>query len=336
LIKNLKENNQPIIYDSHFIYNYLQYNTKHIIIFLIFISVINLQSSYSQQLTNKGFNVISSSDFGCSPDANNNIKMIIEKNPDLFLVPGDLSYKTDGNCWFNEDNPLDSITKIAIGNHDSSEEESQTLEQQYENHYKLKNPFYSFNIKNLHVLVMDTQLKPTKNDAQYKFVINDLKTSSTDSKLDWIIVMLHKPLYTSTSKHAPELEFRSLYHTIFDNYGVDLVIQGHNHIYERTYPIKYNPSSITNPIISLGTNSQDLQKDYIFKNTYPIFVTVGEGGKSHYEILDHPQYIAKQDNTHFGFLNIDVTNEQLKLTFYGIESNDQLKPLDKFIVQKSV
>ena len=36
--------------------------------------------------------------------------MIIQKNPDLFLVPSHLSYKIDGNCWFNEDNSLDSIT----------------------------------------------------------------------------------------------------------------------------------------------------------------------------------------------------------------------------------
>ena len=83
-------------------------------------------------------------------------------------------------------------------------------------------------------------------------------------------------------------------------------------------------------------NSQDLQKDYIFKNSSPIFVTVGIGGKSHYEILDHPQYIAKQDNTHFGFLNIDVTDEELKLTYYGIETKDKLKALDEFIIQKSV
>lgn len=324
------------IYHINFRYikSYNLYMKVGILIILFFMLVMTLPISLGQS-TNQQFKIISASDFGCSPLAQDNIKQIIEKSPNLFLVPGDLGYDNHGACWFKEDGPLDVITKIAIGNHDSAEEQSKTLEKIYENHYNLKNPFYSFNMKDVHVLVLDTELQPSiKNDEQYKFAVDDLKTSSTNSKIDWTIVMFHKPIYTSKSEHPPELKFRSLYHPIFDEYGVDLVIQGHNHIYERTYPIKYNPSNSDNPLIS-KTNFQNLKNDNSFKNTFPTFVTVGMGGRSHYEILDHPQYIAKQDNSHFGFLDINVNKSQLKLIYFGTGINEKPKVLDEFVLQKS-
>ena len=48
--------------------------------------------------------------------------------------------------------------------------------------------------------------------------------------------MFHKPMYSPQSKQFEEYIIRDKYHDIFDKYGVDLVIQGHNHIYSRTLP----------------------------------------------------------------------------------------------------
>ena len=42
---------------------------------------------------------------------------------------------------------------------------------------------------------------------------------------------------------------REKYQPIFDKYGVDLVIQGHNHLYDRTLPLQFNPNNISNPIV---------------------------------------------------------------------------------------
>ena len=85
-----------------------------IILVLIITLITNFQSSIGQT-TDQQLKIISASDFGCSPLAHDNIKKIMEKNPDLFLVPGDLGYDKDGACWFKEVGVLDGITKIAIG-----------------------------------------------------------------------------------------------------------------------------------------------------------------------------------------------------------------------------
>jgi hypothetical protein len=43
----------------------------------------------------------------------------------------------------------------------------------------------------------------------------------------------------------PELGLRDAYHhPLFQKYGVDLVLYGHNHYYERTYPLAYNDDEL--------------------------------------------------------------------------------------------
>src|SRR5215203_1690597 len=69
------------------------------------------------------------------------------------------------------------------------------------------------------------------DEEQYQFVLQDLKKTSQNKGIDWIFVMFHKPMYSSISKQLEEYIIRDKYQNIFDKYNVDLVLQGHNHIY---------------------------------------------------------------------------------------------------------
>ena len=84
---------------------------------------------------------------------------------------------------------------------------------------------------------------------QYKFVLDDLNKTKQNKDIDWIFVMFHKPMYSPLSKQFEEYIIRNKYQPIFDKYGVDLVIQGHNHIYSRTLPLSFNKLNISQPII---------------------------------------------------------------------------------------
>jgi 3',5'-cyclic AMP phosphodiesterase CpdA len=53
----------------------------------------------------------------------------------------------------------------------------------------------------------------------------------------WTIVAIHQPFY-STAKGRNNLRLRELFIPIFDKYSVDLVLQGHDHTYGRTYKLK--------------------------------------------------------------------------------------------------
>lgn len=49
----------------------------------------------------------------------------------------------------------------------------------------------------------------------------------------WLIVQLHRPMYASATMYGISLQLRQLLSAMFHTYGVDLVLQGHQHYYER-------------------------------------------------------------------------------------------------------
>ena len=382
------------------------FNVSQFMLFLTIIFIVltifcinnNSFAIENQNLKNENeFNIIATADVGCSIRAQENIKNIEKLQPELFLVAGDLSYEKTPDCWFDMTKSLDSKTKIAIGNHDDYEEQGMTgdeLKKAYMDHYNLDKSYYSFDYKNVHVLILDTQLELSvdtlastavvsepssikenkdKKDAndkkkepllerfptvgiadllaqnsidveiptldkiitsnakvpalkvdneQYQFVLEDLRKTSQNKNIDWIFVMFHKPMYSSLSKHSEEYIIRDKYQNVFDKYGVDLVIQGHNHIYSRTLPLSLNKVDISQPIVDKNSDNNN--------NTFTnpkgtVFLVVGTGGDELYGIVGEQYYVANQYNKGFGFADIKIDGKRLDVKFYDINLNCQLK-----------
>lgn len=148
---------------------------------------------------------------------------------------------------------------------------------------------------------------------QYKFAVNDLKKANNSSSIDWIIVMFHKPFYSSLTSHIQEYIMREKYQPVFDKYGVDIVLQGHNHIYDRTLPLQFNPHNISKPIVDESINTTDK----FFNPEGSIFSVVGLGGRSSHIFLNQPDYVVKQSNE-FGFLTIEINGKELDAKYYDI------------------
>src|SRR5215216_1728021 len=166
------------------------------------------------------------------------------------------------------------------------------------------------------------------NEDQYNFVLDNLKKNSQNKNIDWIIVMFHKPMYSSLSKQFEEYIIRDKYQPIFDKYGVDLVISGHNHIYSRTLPLSLNKLDISKPIID--QNSSTGNNNNIFTNPNgTIFLVVGVGGDELHRIIDKPYYVANQYNNGFGFADIKIDGKRLDVKFYDINLNCQVEITEK-------
>jgi hypothetical protein len=133
-----------------------------------------------------------------------------------------------------------------MGNHES---ESSVKLADYMNYFKLKKQYYSFDNGNVHFLSLSTEVPYDSGSPQYEFVVNDLKQISNNSTSDWIIVFFHRNMYGSGATPDDDINFRDTYHPLFDSYDVDLVLQAHQHIYERIYPIAYNEKNSDEPII---------------------------------------------------------------------------------------
>jgi hypothetical protein len=97
---------------------------------------------------------------------------------------------------------------------------------------------YSFEIADSFVAVLDSTLAvsdPSKARAQAEWLDGRLaRTQRT-----WKLVMFHHPVYAShPSRNQPALGDAWL--PVFDRHHVDLVLQGHDHAYLRTYPMRGN------------------------------------------------------------------------------------------------
>ncbi|HEX7257651.1 MAG TPA: hypothetical protein VF242_06285, partial [Nitrososphaeraceae archaeon] len=174
---------------------------------------------------------------------------------------------------------------------------------------------------------------------QYQFIENDLRNASNNQKIDWTFVVESEPMYTSPSRHPADSTIRDIFHPLFDKYNVDLVFSSDNHNYQRTFPLKYNSEvDSSNPIIA-DRNQTNYYKD---NKGGVIYLITGTAGRSLYEIKQQASFVAKQDDKHFGFLNIDINDKTMKGTFYANESelpnyynvNYQNNIIDHFTISK--
>jgi hypothetical protein len=269
-------------------------------------------------------NFVTVGDWDCTDETEDTVESIIDQDPEQVLALGDLSYNGDAGCWLDLIEPITDKTKIVIGNH---EVDSKELTEDYMNYFGLKEQFYSFNYKNMHFLALSTETDYEQDSEQYEFAIRDLEKYSKDPFIDWVIVLYHRNIYGSGS-FEEETDFRETYHPLFDKYKVDLALQGHLHVYERTYPITFNSDDDNEPIV------QD-NNPTIYKNPKgTIFVTIGTGGANDMTLSSLEDYSAKGIGGTFGILDITLENDGKTLTGTFIENGKDKDILDEFRILK--
>lgn len=89
--------------------------------------------------------------------------------------------------------------------------------------------WYSFDFGEAHFVALDTQWDLA---AQAEWLEQDL----SHNQLPWTIVYLHRPPFSS-GRHGSSLDVREAFVPVFERHGVQLVLAGHEHDYERTLPL---------------------------------------------------------------------------------------------------
>ncbi|MEU6878195.1 metallophosphoesterase family protein [Streptomyces sp. NPDC046712] len=138
---------------------------------------------------------------------------------------------------------------------------------------------YSFTYGNVGVVALDA------NDVSYEIPANKGYTEGRQTawldrrlgelrarpEIDFVVVFFHHCMY-STSTHASDGGVRDAWLPLFTKHQVDLVINGHNHVYERTDAVK--GGEVGRPVPIGGTT--DPTRDGI------VYVTAGGAGKELY------------------------------------------------------
>jgi hypothetical protein len=272
---------------------------------------------------NKGksiFNFVAVGDWDCTGETEDTVENILAQDPELVLALGDFSYSGDADCWFDLIEPIADKTKIVLGNHEDEDD--------YMDYFGLENQYYSFNEKNIHFLALSTETDFDEDSEQYEFARQDLEKYSKDPFIDWIIVFYHRYIYGSGSGLEEDTDFRETYHPLFDKYKVDLALQGHLHVYERTYPITFNDDDEGEPLV------QDTAPN-IYKNPKgTVFLTVGTGGAHDMQLSSLKDFSAEGIAGDFGILNIEIENDQTPLSGEFIKNGKKQKILDEFQIIK--
>jgi predicted phosphodiesterase len=276
------------------------------------------------------FNFAAVSDFGCSKNAKKTINNIEEKKPELVLALGDLSVDKTADCWFDVMSPLKGKITVTLGYHDVKDGKSKM--NQYINSFDLDELYYSFDYRHVHFIVMSTLSDFNVTSDQYKFIEEDLKKASENEDIDWIVVTSYGPFYTSPSIHPAKNDVRNIYHPLFDRYGVDLVLNGHNHNYQRTYPVTFNPDKTSKPTVTnTFTTGYSGSKDGI------VYAIVGTAGEGFHPLEGRQPYVATQFADKFGFLDVEIGNgnphTNLTGTFYD---NKGSNVTDYFTIEKEI
>ena len=260
----------------------------------------NTQNSYAS-ITEISINVISISsstaysigaagDWGSARNDNwrKTVKLMVDNKVNLALGLGDYSYGSvnDFQPVFDELKKAGIPMKGAHADHDSYS---------YAELFGQPSMVYAFDAGSARIILLDSYKSPSSNA---EFLEKELKAT----RQPWKIVVVTTPLYTSPSNHDPDDEQTNALQPLLDKYGVDLVLWGDNHNYER---IK-------------------------FPNKHTVFIQSGTGGESHYEFDGQIKESAYQNDNDFGITKITINSKTLSGQFIS----DSGKILDTFNISK--
>jgi hypothetical protein len=256
-------------------------------------------SSSKQTNQSNNFSFGTAGDWGSNSDTAATASNIASHQNQIVIGLGDFCYCGSPDSWWN--GPLAPINHLmfrgAQGNHDADNSGSS----EYLRLFGQNNWTSSFNYKNVHFVPIDTE---SNTDAAA--LDKDLATARQDPNIKWIVAFYHKPIYTSPTNHDPdEAGIKNIVVPLFDKYHVDLVLQAHNHNYQRSYPLKADMVTETRP-------------DSVYQSPKgSIYMVVGTGGQDSYPLNGQAPYIQNQFTGIPGFLKVDVSDTSFKGTFFA-------------------
>jgi Calcineurin-like phosphoesterase/Purple acid Phosphatase, N-terminal domain len=112
--------------------------------------------------------------------------------------------------------------------------------------------------------------------AQKAWLTRELATARHDPEVDWVVVCMHQvAISTADQFNGADLGIRQEWVPLFDKYGVDLVVCGHEHHYERSHPIRGQQPNPTLTPIPAATAT-----DVVDTSQGTVHMVIGGGGTS--------------------------------------------------------
>ena len=175
------------------------------------------------------------------------LELMAAHEPDLYLFSGDMvdvgGSQAEWDSWFEAAGDL-WTSKVLIPAHGNHE----FLAVNYFGQFALpgNEQWFSIDYGPLHIVSLNDTVG-SANDIEL-FEVAFLRDDLAVANAPWTIVQHHQAAYSATTAHGSNLTVREAWTPVFDEHGVDVVLAGHNHAYERSVRItgdQPDPDGIT-------------------------------------------------------------------------------------------
>jgi hypothetical protein len=147
--------------------------------------------------------------------------------------------------------------------------------------------WYSFDVGSVHVISLqnddialqdggDYYVHGYSGGRQLKWLAKDLAAARSSRHIDWIVVCMHQVMISSSDANGADIGLRQAYGPLFDKYGVDLVLCGHEHDYERSLAVH----GVVSGSETLTPNPVSSATDNIDSTHGTVHMILGGGGVS--------------------------------------------------------
>lgn len=198
--------------------------------------------------------------------------------------------------------------------------------------------YYSFDYNNVHFIMLNTN--DSSSDGLGEAQLKWLKADARDSQAKWKIVVLHKALYSNGSHYDDsEVEaMRAQFASLMPELGIDMVLQGHDHVYLRTDAMN------NNEIVDVDTTSVEFKSETYTAKVNPdgtVYAISGASGCKSYlvkdvddtdELFPRAEKIVETDLPVFS--GIRVSGNTLYFDAYTVDGTSAEK-IDSFAIQKN-
>ena len=249
-----------------------------------------------------------------------------KENPgktDMMLFLGDNAYNSGKDeeyqkAFFDIYNDMlkKSVAWSCLGNHDGKSADSEKQSGPYYDIFTFPTKgqaggtpsgteaYYSYDYANIHFIILDSHhTSRAVGGAMYNWAENDIQNTTQD----WIVTLFHHPVYTKGSHDSDTedrlIEMRQNFMPMLEANGIDLILNGHSHSYERSYFLNghhgfsntFNLDNMTKGGHTVGLNGKgtgqaDNDGAYLKTNETTegaVYITTGSAGKISGGDLNH-------------------------------------------------
>jgi hypothetical protein len=180
----------------------------------------------------------------------------------------------------------------------------------------------------------------TGTPAGMRTFLNNAIAQNEDAT--WKILNFHYDVYGQGSSHALSdgKTYRDNYVPVIDEFDIDVVFNGHDHFYSRSYPMKWSGLAST-------SNTQGMQLPEIFDSegrsidpSGTVYFSLNSAtGSKYYSAAAKQPYTAfmpqrQESRPHFSI--VDVTVNTFTCTTYQIQANGDLLQIDTYTIKKTI